>query len=76
MPIQKPRPAQVVDTKQIVYSQDISHLNKRRQRTRQETFARELEWVNELEKAKKEGEAAARAKAKKAAKRVAKRLAQ
>lgn len=60
MPIQRPRPPKVVDTKQIVYGQDISHLNKRRQRARRETFARELEWVNELEKAKKEGEAAAR----------------
>ena len=52
MPVQKPQPPKVLDAKEIVYGQDISHLNKRRQRSRRETYARELEWVNELEKAK------------------------
>ncbi|KAJ3547232.1 hypothetical protein NM688_g5423 [Phlebia brevispora] len=55
MPIQKPQPPKTIDPKEIAFGGDISHLSKRRQRSRQKTIARELEWVKELEQARREG---------------------
>lgn len=53
-PRNPPKP-KVVFGQEVGVGEDFSHLSKRRQRTREETVTREVEWLHELEKARREG---------------------
>ena len=53
-----PKPKEVFGAA-VGVGEDISHLNKRRQRSRQEKVAADVEWLHDLEKARREGARAA-----------------
>ena len=43
--------------KEVGVGEDISHLNTRRQRSRQESIERDVKWLRELDQARREGAA-------------------
>ncbi|THG98523.1 hypothetical protein EW026_g3682 [Hermanssonia centrifuga] len=57
-PVPKPKPVPEVFGKEVGVGDDISHLNRRRQNSRKETVLREVAWLQELQKARREGAAA------------------
>lgn len=57
--VQNPPKKKPVYGLDVGVDEDFSHLSKRRQRTRAESIARDVEWLHELDKARMEGAKAA-----------------
>lgn len=53
-PTPKPKPAVEVFGKEVGVGEDWGHLNRRRRRAREESVARDVRWLRELEKVKQE----------------------
>ena len=58
-PQQPPKPEKKPFGLEVGVREDWSHLNKRRQRTREDKVERDVQWMKELEKARKEARAEA-----------------